>query len=309
MRETTWARRVYDYFLKHWIFSAIILTISAHWFLLLQLGGKGLDLIEADGTLSKLGHFITWPVFILSVVFAVLKTAADKYNEEGKNRGGFILRRILDCVNSVTAKKMRRFGDYIAENHAKEGLSPFRDITKPREQITSILDNIQVALSEIFGMDRDQIGLSILFSPNGNDQWSFLEAVNTTHDLDLQTLISNPATTARQIIDGKHTAPFFPNKQTAAKEQQYVPGPKDKTFNTVGSVLCRDISLPGEDHFFRAILSITTYGKQLCEDADADARHKIENIVIPTFESRLQLELGLLYMKEQMSPKCLTCED
>ena len=85
------------------------------------------------------------------------------------------------------------------------------------------------------------------------------------------------------------------------KSPQYVPGLKDRSFGTIGSVLCCDLSIGKPDRCVHAVLSITTYGKQLCDKDDARASHKIENFIVPTFEKRLKTELALLYVKEHIA--------
>ena len=94
------------------------------------------------------------------------------------------------------------------------------------------LENIQVTLSGIFGIDRDSIGLSILCRLGDGGDWSWLCVLNAASDMALQTLVGNPSTTARQIVDGKASSLFFPDKRAAAKTQQYVPGLKDQPFRT-----------------------------------------------------------------------------
>lgn len=306
MKRPTLPRKLYNYFVAHWVLSAFVLTISSHWFVIMRIAGKDLSLIDEQGRMTILSHVITWPLFVLSITFALIKTASDKYNEEAKNRGGFILQRMLDSVNAVTSKKMQRFFEFIDANVGKPDIKPFSDITQPRRQIESLLDNIQVTLSEIFGINRDEIGFSILYKPATKPNWEWLYSMNTIHDLDIATLTTNPCTSAKQIIDGKTTSIFFPDKRIGIKEKQYLPGPKDESFENIGSILCRDISI-GEKKHLRAILSITTYGKQLCAHNDKDAINKIENIIIPAFETRIQLELSLFYIKEILSPKCIAC--
>jgi len=307
VRRITFPRKSYNYFIKKWIVSAFILTLAAHWMLFLKFFGKNVGLITAQGALTSFANWITWPMFILSLLFALLKTAADNYNEQAKNKGHFILERLLQSVNAVATKKMQRFCSYAEENRTKSKLTPFKDITKPREQIISLLENIQVTLSELFGINRDEIGLSIICKPIGDNEWQWLPTVNMQNDIDLQTLVSNPSTTAKQIIDGKGSSIFFPDKQVAVQKNQYLPGPNDTTYDNTGSVLCRDISIGTDEKIIRAILSITTYGKQLCEENDDDAKYKIENLLMPTFEKRIQLELALFYIKEILNPKCMEC--
>lgn len=303
----TFPRRLYNFFIRNWIVSTFILTLAAHWVLFLKFFGKDTGLITEQGVLSPLASSVTWPVFILSFLFAFFKTAADKYNEQAKNNGHFVLERLLQSVNAVTAKKMQRFSRYAEDSRGKKDLTPFKDITQPREQIISLLENIQITLSELFGINRDEIGLSIIYKTIDDTKWHWLSTINMQHDLPLDILITNPTTTVKQIIDGKVSSVFFPDKQIATQKKQYLPGPNDTTHDNVGSVLCRDISVGMDEKTIQAILSITTYGKQLCKDNDNNAKSKIENLLIPTFEKRIQLELALLYIKEILNPKCLEC--
>jgi len=303
MSETTFPRRLYNFFIKHWILTAFVLTIASHWFAFVQILGKNLGLVSQDGLLTKHTVIIFWPLFLVSLIFAILKTASDKYNEEVKNNGQFILERMLQSVNSVKRKKLRRFCKYIYENHGKSGLSPFNVITQPLSQIEGLLENIQVTLSEIFGINRDDIGLSIVYKTDRDEEWDWLYTMNIESDIDLSELVNNPDTTAKQLIDGKVSSLFFPDKRVGLRLNQYVEGNKDKPFNTIGSILCRDLSIDNKNKYIQAILTITTYGKQLCERNDKDSIYKIENILMPTFECRIKLELSLLYIKQVLAQK------
>jgi len=72
----------------------------------------------------------------------------------------------------------------------------------------------------------------------------------------------------------------------------------DAQYDGVGSIICRDISIghDSEKHV-RAILSITTYGQQICAAGDVESINKVRTVILPQFEARLKLELSLLYIK------------
>jgi hypothetical protein len=301
MTRATLPRRIYDFFTRRWYLSAVILTLSSQWFVILKLFGKDLRLVDAGGSFLPFTHFITWPLVVLSAVFAIVKTAADKYDEDAKTHGQFILESLLESVNAATGKKLRSYCRFIDENRGKPDNLHLRQAIDPEVQIESLLENMQITLSDIFGINRDSIGLSILYRPGTCEHWSWLCTVNAADDMDLETLVSNPSTTARQIVDGKFSSLFLPDKRMGVRVQQYVPGLRDQSFATVGSVLCRDLSIGKPDGHLQAVLSITTYGKQLCEENDARARYKIENLIVPTFERHLRTELALLFVKHHMS--------
>jgi len=307
MRPVTLPRKAYDFLVRHWILSAILLTFSAHWFLFLRVWGKDAGFLDDKGDMVGWVNWATLGLFLGSFAFALLKTAADKYNEQAKNNGHFVLERMLSGVNAVTAAKMHRFLGFIHANRGKVNVTVFREITQPKLQIDKLLENIQITLSEISGITRDDIALSIIYRFRPESAWDWLCTINTTHDMDLQTLVTKRGTAFRFLIDKNVPQLFYPDKRTAIAEKAYLPGSRDSTHSNVGSVLCQDISIGNGTKCVHAILCITTFGKQLCEDDDAAAISKIQNIVLQPFQIRLQLELSLLYMKEAMPSKCASC--
>ncbi len=120
------------------------------------------------------------------------------------------------------------------------------------------------------------------------------------NDWKLEDLLKDPRATMRQIVDGKTTSAFYPNKRTAMEKNLYLPGPKDSSNDYIGSIICRDISIDSHKSV-QAILSISTYGHQICEEDDDDTKRKVLNLLLPSFEKRIKLELALLYIKEVMS--------
>lgn len=296
-------RRVYDYFLRKWFLSAILLTLTGHWFIIVRILGPQIGALDSAGKMVKWAATVTWIAVGLSLAFALLKTRADRYNDELKANGQYVLDRMLQCVDAIKKRKLRRFCAYIHRNHGANhhALEPFHEITQPLAQIESILENIQIALSEVFGINRNDIGFSILYKTDVDDKWRYLHTVNIDNDLGLNALILNPATTARQVVDGKTSSLFFPDKREGIRLNQFVPGPRDTAHGNVGSVLSRDISLSSDLRFVHAVLNITTYGKQLCEQNNFEARKKIEELLLPSFEYRIQLELALLYIREVLA--------
>lgn len=303
MRAPSLPRKLYDFFVGRWILTTFILTLSSQWLILIRFAGTDFGLISEDGRMTWLAHAITWPIFVVSLIFALLKSAADKYNEDSKTKGGFILRSLLDAVNAVAADKKGRFDDYVRKNVGRSGLDPFMAITQPRIQIKALLENLRTTLSHIFGIDRSNIGLSIIYRDDIMDHWRWLEQINVDNDLDIDVLVSNAHSTTFQIIQDTATSIFHPDKRVAAADNKYLPSHKDAHHNNIGSILCREINLGNDNKYIRSVLSVSTYGKLLCAEGDGDAINKIENLIIPTFEVRLQLELALLYAKEVLSTR------
>ncbi|NOZ84152.1 MAG: hypothetical protein GXP60_05005 [Epsilonproteobacteria bacterium] len=306
MRKITSGRKIYKFFTQKWFLTAFILTSASHWFVFLKIMGKDVGLIKEDGSLTLLANIITWPLFTVSLLFALLKSAADRYNNQVINKGHFILERILQSANNITTRKMLRFWNFIKEHYDKKDITPFKDITQPKEQINAILDNLQVTLSEVFGINRNDINITIIYKLDSED-WDWFYIMNGGDHLDLKTLVNNQSTTIWRIINGERSSIFFADKREGVNKNMYLPDKKDQRYDNIGSILCRDISIGTDRKFVKATLSISTYGKQFCKINDKEAKKKIENLIIDPFVKRLQLEFALHFIKHCMNNKCLIC--
>lgn len=292
--QITAPRRIYDTFSNHWWVSALIVTIPAYFFLFLQFKGEAFGFVTPGGTLTALGYKWFWGMFGISLIYAFVKSRADYLDRQGKTSGNTILKTLLECTNNITAMNLGSCLEWI-KNYPGV-VAHLCNVCKPHAQLSHILNEIEIALSSIFGIPRGDIGLSILL--HTSDKWEFFCAKSIDNDLDLGSVIKDPNSTFNSLIRGNNHSVFLPDKRIGIVENKYTAGKKDKENNNVGSILCRDITI----HTYRAILCITTYGKQLCESEDSDTKSKIETSVIPPFEVRIKLALAQWIM-QQIAPQ------
>jgi hypothetical protein len=293
-------RKTYDYFIKHWVLSALISTAPAFIFTFTEFFGKDFGLIDQNGAFTHIAKIILWPSFVISLIFSFVMALADKRDEYAKQNGQIILSRIIQSLDEIKHKKLKRFIRYIDQNHNKANLSPFNDITQPISQLESILENFQYTLAEIFGIRHNDIGISLMYHTNKDRTWKWLYTTNIEGDLSLNEITENPISTAHDIITGQTSSIFYPSKKSAASQGKYVPSSKDHAHRMIGSIICRDISI-STNEYVKAIFSVSTYGKQICLENDEDAIFKVEQVLLPSFERRIQLELALLYIKEALA--------
>ena len=303
-KSKSWPRAFYDWFNRHWVISGLIITASAYWFVVLRYLGESMKMVVTDkNELTGLGHWVTWPIIFASAMFSFAKSKADNYNETVKTNGQLLLDKMLQSVNAITRRKYRNYEDYINNSKMHSGARPFGVIAQPRSQLEALLEEVAATLSAIFGISRDAIAVSVMGKID-EQPWTWLATVNISNQGLIDQITENPCSTARQIIDRKASVLFFPDKSDGDSSKQYFFNQRDGQTKKVGSILCKDISVPG----LRSILSVSTYGMQFCEKGDAEAEEKIQNLLVSTYEIRLQLELALLHIKEHMSPKCMTCD-
>jgi len=294
----SWLLGIHNYFTRRWILSAILITIPAFGFTLVDLFGRNWGWITEDGKLIVPVQITLYVLFGASLFFTFVKSYADNNSERAKRDGQFVLDKMLQGVNTIKYKKVQRFVEYIENNHNTKSALPFFEITQPKKQIAVIFDVTQEMLSEIFGISRNNIGMSIVCKIEKDQDWESFYALNTEDDLSLVELLKNSNSAIRKIIDGDRSLIFHPDKRKGIEKQEYISGRIDKTNGNIGSIICKDISLVTNHKYIHSILSISTYGTQLCEENDMDAISKIERILLPAIERRLQLELALHYIRE-----------
>ncbi len=294
-RKITFFRRLYDTSIKHWIWASIVPLIPGL-FILISVFGRNLGLKDIDNNLYPVVYYVSLPIFLISILFTFLKSSADKWNENSKYKGQKVLGNLNSSLNALKEYKYRRFINYI-QDHPDDS-SPFHEITKPRTQIELILDNFRTVLSQNFGIESDNIGVSVLIKKDGSD-WEWMPSINLKEGLQLNDLISNDHTTAYQIIHANQDYMFFPDKREAITKNKYVPDTRDKSCENIGSIFCGNISI--DHNKLQAVFSISSYGEQFCTNKDTEAIYLITKKIFPTYERRLKVELALLYIKEVMA--------
>ncbi|MFH0734017.1 MAG: hypothetical protein V1773_04920 [bacterium] len=298
MNEISILRRVYNFITRHWILSTFIL-LSPSLMVLYFVNA----FFNGEVALDKLKTiFFLLNYFVLTIgVFTLMKQYADKYNNMVKDNGLLVYSVILQSMDLGKRRKLNRFYKFIEEHQNNFGINPFNEITQPQKQIKVILDNIQFTLCKLFGLNPNEIGLSVIYKTDKQSEWKWVANLNIENDLPLNKMIKEPTSTAFQIINNGNSFVFYPDKRTGLKEKKFYAGPVDEQKQNIGSIICKDISLDHNNNLLKAVLSITTYGKQLCDEYDADSINKIKELLIPSFEYRIKVELALLYIKDHIA--------
>ena len=300
MRPLPLPRKIYDKIIVHPIWAAVFIAVPTIALAVIKQCGHQFGWLTDCGDMKCGTQIVFWTAIGISLGYGTLKSFADKWNHEVKNNGQFVLREMLDGANGVTTKKLRRFAAFIREHMGQSNLNPFREITQPQEQIETILENIQVALGNMTGISRDNIGISVIYKKFDVQDWSWF-GVNIGDDSLIQRIIANRNSTFRQLLDGKKKSIFHADKRTAMATRQYVAAPCDGHHKGVGSIICRDISLSDKDVYLQAVLCVTTYGLQLCAERDKETKDLIEDVIMKSFEHRLRLEFSLFFIKKYMA--------
>jgi hypothetical protein len=300
----SYPRKLFNFLSNKWLLTTIILSISSNWFIFLKIFGEQTGFVLKGGGITIQGQIISGIIILISIIITGYKSLADRYNNNVKDNSQYILEHILSNINISLSSKIQHIRKYI-NKFRKRSISPFCEkILMPEEQIKTLLHRLQANLSQITNIRPDNISISIIYKFDVDEEWKWFANLNVTRDITLSEVTAKSNTTFRNLVDNNQSTVFYPDKRIAIKRHAYLPGPKDATFNNAGSILCHNISVDRDDKYLQAILSISTYGKPLCDINDKDAIEKIMDYFLGTYEIRFQNELLIYYLMEVLSKRC-----
>lgn len=306
---------------KNWVFHTIIVFLPGFYSsILLRYTFLKSFFFNSDGGFTVSGWIATASIYFLSFLLLLYNTYMAEVNrkkEEETLKQGFghlqynydILKYVISSIFSVSKKKYERFVDFISGYNKIEGYDPFNKLTQPDMQIQSILEAICHCFYKITSIDMEDMAVTLAYQLDGKWNWSC--GSDTTDGLSLDELTTNPKTTFHKLIYGPDKFLFYNSKKEAADLLCYVYDNKDSKQGQIGSIICKEIYVgKHEEKYIIAVLSISTYGKQLVkssypkEEYDkkiANVKETINDVVFKQFEQRIILELSLLYIKQQQN--------
>lgn len=295
-------QRVYSFLVHKWFFTALILTLPAIYSGFLTIFAKKWGFIDSDGKPTDIGIIVSIFVFVAQITIASMKSYADKKNELRKSDGQYYLLHLNSAFNSALGNKKQRCVDAVGrlKRRIKQRPIHFSDVYDPKQQIKVLINSMWEALSRIYDIVRENIGIMIFYRTDKKSKWGLL-VDNGVDDVAPTNLLQNDYSTVCQIINEHTTQVFFADKQVGKDENQYHSIPRDKTFGNTGSILTKLVTPDPNSGTVEAILRINTYGTRFCDTSDEEARKKLEILFLQGFEYRLKLELTLLYISEALS--------
>jgi hypothetical protein len=169
-------------------------------------------------------------------------------------------------------------------------------VTHPTDQLRHIFTESARFLVKTFALRADQIDLTILERKNA-DSWTFLgKHQNWNHGSPAQ-LFDNEAcasTASKVIQSGEHV--FHASKKLAAADGEYHLSRRDEE-NEDGSIYCAPVFVVCRGTSWQFVVSIVTYGKNLCDPHDEANEHKTMGL-LREIVRRVELELHLRAIKD-----------
>lgn len=300
-RFTRLLRNTYEWLNLHWRFSAFLSTIPGLWFIFIELLAQNIVLFrDEDGKLTQFGISLSIAIFVVFAVYSFLKAFGDNYIVYTRLEGQKVLGTLFQALSVNVIRKYGEYQDYI-ERATRKRRNPLRRVEKPQSQITNLAFSIQSSFSRLFDIPEDQISVSIAIKSPGTGHWEWFRRINADNDSSLEELLANPTSSFFQIVNHIKSYVFYPRKVDGENAREYFPSPLDQQYDLIGSIICRDVSVESRNRCLEGVLSVSTYGVEICDPDDEETIQKINTLVLPGFENLLRLELAIHYINTTLT--------
>lgn len=285
---------------KKWVLKSFLFSIPVLAALLLSTPLK--TILINDDKFTKLGVVVIIASVIIVPLQFLTSFVASNDNADVESYVGEIQVRkkvaetqceFEESKNRLLAKSFKS----IAYNNG--ALFDFaRHHINPSERTSQILSQISICFADVCDISSNEIVVSAMVSCDNND-WDWLCPPQYEGCADKDMLLSSASSLKKVIDEGVYY--YNNNKQDAINEGEYVPDKRDKKEDNMGSIICWEVAsnikslkkTEREEHTFRMIISISTYGRMLCIDdnkmGDVDRTYKeiFKNIILNQFQGEL----------------------
>lgn len=319
-QNSSFMKKLYTFFKKHWLWCSIIVQIPTIWFsVIIPFMGKKYALTTATNELTALGIIITIIIIILSSIFALLNNLItsrveinninDREDLESEKE---YLSTIISNINKICEEKYSTLVNVVATEKDSE-VSRATIISNPNNQLKRIIEGITECLAtslstkdNIFAPNDFLVSIAYRF-PLEDNTWRWTEGIGQK-ELDFDVLLSKDCKSTFNYLIKSGTSFYFNNKkERAKKDNHYFYTPQDETLaglkEIVGSIFCCKYQVKNKKTgmvYVDSMISVTTQRKRFCIDKSnicKTVRTNMHNLITSEFGNRIGIELSLLYLE------------
>ena len=191
---------------------------------------------------------------------------------------------ILDCFDNVVQLKKKRFLNKL--NDIAPNSNIFKIITHPYNQIQQSSMVYCNMISEIFGIEKDDVDITIIDCLNSK---FFFQNRNNMKHTDPVKILSEKS--AALYCKNRGIPIYISDKEKGEKNGAYYMSDSDRT-KLPGSAFCYPVFVKGKIISAEYIITISTYGKKFSDSPFAIDRELTEKI-LKNIAERIELELEL----------------
>ena len=265
-------------------------AFAGAYFLTLDVWGTDLDFIK--------NHIPTHKKVFLGLLVATLssqifKAISDGLAKESQGAYARFLEDFMLLTGRVVEFKLARFRK--TAKSLKPKSDAFKAITQPNDQVSYIIDQSLAWIRHSFGLAEDQLSITVIQIRNGGSKVFYaFEEPQGWNRTKAKSIMGSESAAAACNKSGEPV--FYADKKSAIEERKYFMSDRDSD-RKIGSIYCYPtiVALPGSSEKF--IISITTYGKLLCQPDDDEATG-IAQSILRELCRRVELELTLRAVRQ-----------
>lgn len=273
-------KKIFQFFDSFGI-TLVMSVVPTAWFSFFSIFAQESRLFSnEDGSLTVLSLIINVVMIAVMLIFSIgiLLEKSIQKNEAIKHEKMYtsIITGIDEC-NTVLQNKQ-------VENLDVE--DPGLMLSDYRSALRTILGNLLNCLTEITQIERGAFVATYFFRSRGQENWWSISSDDGYKGVRQSDLLKNEASVVYRLICNVGSA-FYSSKEIAFANKKYIPDQRDAAqkndFNAkMGSIFGANWSLSDFEGapLFGSVITIATYGKEICTERDGvTKRELIENVL------------------------------
>lgn len=265
------------------IVQIVLSAIPAIWFAYFSVfSSQSSFFYNEEGELTPLSIVINIVMLTSMLFFSVLGIIEKKIQKNQRIKYDKIYNSIIsgidECSSIIRNKQIENLG--ITNKTAL--------MSDYRSAIYTIITDVLHCLAEITQVERSSFVATYFFKDNNMNYWASISSDDGYKGIKQIDLMNNPASVLYQLLSQSGSV-FYCSKQKAQKDGKYVADNRDLdqiNFNLpMGSIFGSNWSIKdiNGEIIFENVITIASYGKEICTEKDAVTKKTIIETVLKIF--------------------------
>lgn len=155
--------------------------------------------------------------------------------------------------------------------NAEESLKNTSSRFNPSFRLEKVFANIRNMISDTCAVEKEKISITLICKQGEKGKWRVLQSENPSpYEDDLDFIMSKDKSTYNAALKIKSGMIFYPDKNEAEKNGQYVPNQKEKSGKLEGSIFCKNLSIYKKNNKIKYgfVLAISTRNVKIADPED-----------------------------------------
>lgn len=276
-------KKIYHFF-DNVIVQFLMSTIPTTWFCFFSVFSQQSRLLtDESGNLTVFSVVVNilmvLIMFIFSVGVIVEKSLEKKQAIREDKIHNSIITGIDECSTILRNKQIENLG-----KSDKEIL-----MSDYRSDIYIIMGNLLTCLTEITQIERSAFVATYFYKSPLQDDWCSVSSDDGYKGVKQADLLKNEASVVCQLLQHSDNV-FYPSKEMAKQKEKYIPDQRDFSQGDyglpMGSIFGSNWSIKSFDgeKIFESVITIATYGKELCAEKDSVTKKTLIENVLKVFK-------------------------